>query len=79
MYTWDVSSADTLEKKRDTLTAFVGATAKGARWAMDNPDEAGAISHKVLPDLPAEEMMFAARDFAKKKFFSPTGKLPKET
>jgi ABC-type nitrate/sulfonate/bicarbonate transport system substrate-binding protein len=79
MYTWDVTSADTLEKKRDTLTAFVGATAKGARWAMDNPDEAGAISQKVLPDLPPEETLFAARDFAKKKFFSPTGKLARET
>ena len=55
MYTWDVVSADTAAKKHDALVAFVAATAKGCRWAMDNPGEAGAISRKVLPDLPAGE------------------------
>lgn len=79
MYTWDVVSADTAAKKHDALVAFVAATAKGCRWAMDNPVEAGAISRKVLPDLPPGEAEYAAADFAKKKFWHPTGLLAHET
>jgi ABC-type nitrate/sulfonate/bicarbonate transport system substrate-binding protein len=55
------------------------ATAKGCRWAMANPDAAAAISKKVLPDLPPAELDAAAREFAKKRFFSTTGKLPRAT
>lgn len=79
MYTWDVCSADAVQKKRQALVAFVAATAKGCRWATDNPGEAGAISRKVLPDLPPGEAEYAAADFAKKKFWHPTGKLSHET
>ena len=75
MYTWDVCSAEAAQKKRAQYVAFVAATAKGCRWAMDNQDEAGAISRKVLPDLPVGEAEYAAADFAKKKFWSPTGML----
>jgi len=46
---------------------------------MDNPKEAGAISRKVLPDLPPGEAEYAADDFAKKKFWHPTGLLDHET
>jgi ABC-type nitrate/sulfonate/bicarbonate transport system substrate-binding protein len=75
MYTWDVCSAEAAQKKRAQYIAFVAATAKGCRWAIDNPKEAGDISRKVLPDLPAGEAEYAAADFAKKKFWSPTGML----
>jgi ABC-type nitrate/sulfonate/bicarbonate transport system substrate-binding protein len=75
MYTWDVCSAEAAQKKRAQYVAFVAATAKGCRWAIDNPKEAGDISRKVLPDLPAGEAEYAAADFAKKKFWSPTGML----
>ena len=37
MYTWDVCSAEAAQKKRARYVAFVAATAKGCRWAMDNP------------------------------------------
>jgi ABC-type nitrate/sulfonate/bicarbonate transport system substrate-binding protein len=79
MYTWDVCSAEAAQKKRAQYVAFVAATAKGCRWAMDNPGEAGAISRKVLPDLPVGEAEYAAADFAKKKFWSPTGMLDHKT
>jgi NitT/TauT family transport system substrate-binding protein len=75
MYTWDVCSAEAAQKKRAQYVDFVAATAKGCRWAMDNQDEAGAISRKVLPDLPVGEAEYAAADFAKKRFWSPTGML----
>jgi ABC-type nitrate/sulfonate/bicarbonate transport system substrate-binding protein len=79
MYTWDVCSADAAQKKHAQYVDFVAATAKGCRWAMDNPGEAGAISRKILPDLSAGEAEFAAADFAQKKFWSPTGLLDRKT
>jgi NitT/TauT family transport system substrate-binding protein len=79
LYTWEVVAADAVERKRAALTSFVIATAKGCRWAMANPDAAAAISKKVLPDLPPAELDAAAREFAKKRFFSTTGKLPRAT
>ena len=79
MYTWDVVWADMAVKKRDALIAFVAATAKGCRWAMEHPAEAGAISRKVLPDLPTGEAEYAAADFARKKFWHPTGLPAHET
>lgn len=79
MYTWDVCSAEAAQKKHAQYVAFVAATAKGCRWAMDNPKEAGAISRKILPDLPPGEAEYAADDFAKKKFWHPTGLLDRKT
>ncbi len=79
LYTWEVVSADAAERKRAALKAFVIATAKGCHFALTNPDEAAAISKKVLPDLPPAELDAAARDFAKKRFFSTTGRLPRAT
>src|SRR5262245_2294972 len=79
MYTWDVVFQETLDKKRAALQGFVAATAKACRWAMANPVEAGAISRKVLPDLPAGEAEYAAADFAKKRFWSESGLLSRET
>jgi NitT/TauT family transport system substrate-binding protein len=79
MYTWEVCSAEAAQKKRQQMVAFIAATAKACRWATDNPGEVGAISRKVLPDLPAGEAEYAADDFAKKKFWHPTGRLANET
>ncbi len=70
LYTWEVVAAEAAERKRAALKAFVIATAKGCRWAMANPDAAAAINKKILPDLPPAELEAAARDFAKKRFFS---------
>jgi ABC-type nitrate/sulfonate/bicarbonate transport system substrate-binding protein len=79
MYTWEVCSADAAQKKSEQLIAFIAATAKGCRWATDHPTDAGAVSRKVLPNLPAGEAEYAAADFAKKKFWSPTGMLEHKT
>lgn len=79
MYTWDICQADAAQKKRAQYVAFLAATAKGCRWATDNPGEAGAISRKILPDLPAGEAEYAAADFAQKKFWHPTGLLDHKT
>jgi NitT/TauT family transport system substrate-binding protein len=79
MYTWSVCSADAAQKRRAQYVDFIAANAKACRWATANPGEAGAISRKVLPDLPAGEAEYAAADFAKKKFWHPTGMLDHKT
>lgn len=79
VYTWEIASAQALETKRDALAAFVHATARGARWGSENPDQAVIISKKVLPDLPADEIEKSIRRYAKNNFWSKTGALTRET
>jgi ABC-type nitrate/sulfonate/bicarbonate transport system substrate-binding protein len=79
LYTWEIGSTHALETKRDALHAFVQATAKGARWGSANPDQAVAISKKILPDLPPEEIEKSIRRYAKNHFWNPTGALSRQT
>lgn len=78
IYTWEIVSEAALQKKKPAVQAFVTATARAARWAMQNPDAAAAISRKVTPDSPAEDIAIAAQTMAKKQFFSPSGHLAHE-
>jgi NitT/TauT family transport system substrate-binding protein len=79
LYTWEIGSAHALETKKDALKAFVQASARGARWGMANPDQAVAISKKILPDLPPDEIDISIRRYAKTNFWSETGALSRET
>jgi ABC-type cobalamin/Fe3+-siderophores transport system ATPase subunit len=78
IYTWEIVAESALQKKKPALQAFVTATARGARWVTNNPDAAAAISRKVTPDSPAEDIAIATQTMAKKQFFSPTGHLAPE-
>lgn len=73
IYAWDVASTTAYTAKHAALEAFVVASARAARWAMANPDAAVAISRKLLPDVPPEELTLAANTYARTRFFSPTG------
>jgi hypothetical protein len=43
-----------------------------------DPDAAAAISRKVTPDPPAEDIAITTQTMAKKQFFTPSGRLAKE-
>jgi NitT/TauT family transport system substrate-binding protein len=76
IYTWEVASPAMLAKK-DLLTAFWLATARGARWGQDNPAEAAKISEGFLPDQPKEEVEFQIDTYARNKHWVVDGVLPR--
>jgi len=78
IYSLDIASEKALQTKRDALAAFTIANAKAVRWAMANPDKAEALSRKILPNSPAEDIHIAAQSIATKKLFEPTGRLAHE-
>jgi ABC-type nitrate/sulfonate/bicarbonate transport system substrate-binding protein len=78
IYAWEIASEAALQKKKPAVQAFVTQTARAARWAMQNPAGAAAISRKVTPDSPAEDIEIATGAVAKKQVLSPTGHLARE-
>src|SRR5438105_91367 len=56
IYTVEVASEKSLREKRAALQAFANGTLRGARWAMQNPEAAIAISQKLLPDVAHDEI-----------------------
>jgi len=75
IYTWEAVSEAAVAQKPAALQAFVIGTAKGVRWAVENPDQAAAISRKLMPDVPPEELAEAANTYAHKQWYAPTGEL----
>ncbi len=76
IYTWEVASPAMLAKK-DLLTAFWLATARGVRWGQESPAEAAKISETFLPDQPKEEVEFQLDTYAKNKHWVIDGVLPR--
>jgi NitT/TauT family transport system substrate-binding protein len=77
VYTWEVASPGILAKK-ELLTAFWIATARGARWGQDNPADAAKISHDYLPDEPQEEISFQLDTYARNKHWNIDGVLARD-
>jgi len=77
VYTWEVASPGILAKK-ELLTAFWIATARGARWGQDNPADAAKISHDFLPDEPQEEISFQLDTYARNKHWNVDGVLTRD-
>ena len=78
IYTVEVASERTIEQKRTALEQFAIGTLRGARWAMDNPEAAMAISQKILPDVAKEEIAAGLMHFAKTQYYNADGLLRKE-
>ena len=77
VYTWEVAGPGILAKK-ELLTKFWIATARGARWGQENPAEAVKISDTFLPDEPKEEISFQLETYAKNKHWNVDGVLPRD-
>lgn len=75
LYAWEMVTPRTLAAKKPALQGFVTGTAQAARWAVQNPDEAAAISRTVLPDQPPAEIDAAIKAFAAKTFWGTDGAL----
>jgi ABC-type nitrate/sulfonate/bicarbonate transport system substrate-binding protein len=75
IYSEELTMTSTLQSKKAALQAFVTGSIEGARWAMANPDQAAAVSHTVLPDVPQAQITLAINKFAQNKYFSRTGEI----
>jgi NitT/TauT family transport system substrate-binding protein len=78
IYVVEVATERAIREKRAALQAFVTATLRGARWAMQNPEQAILISQKVLPDVAKDEIAAGVRAFAKSQYYNADGILRKE-
>lgn len=78
IYALEVVLEKTLQQKRPALQAFVTGTLRGSRWAISNPERAIAISRKILPDVPKEEIVAGIDAFAGKQYWNVDGFLRKE-
>jgi len=76
IYTWEVARLPLLAKK-DLLSAFWLATARGARWGMEHPADATKLSQELLPEQPKEEVAFQIETYAKNKHWVVDGVLPR--
>lgn len=76
VYGWEIASKNVVAQKRPALQAFVTATMRAARWAIENPDKAAAISQKVLADVPKDEIVAGVHQFAKIRYWNADGALP---
>jgi NitT/TauT family transport system substrate-binding protein len=75
--TWEVASAAIFAKKA-LLMALIAATARGARWAMENPADAAKVSQDYLPEQPKEDVLFQLETYARNKHWVVDGVLPRE-
>jgi ABC-type nitrate/sulfonate/bicarbonate transport system substrate-binding protein len=78
IYTVEVASERTIQQKRAALQAFATGTLRGARWAMQNPEAAIAISQKLLPDVAKDEIAAGLTHFSKTGYYNADGVLRKE-
>ena len=78
IYVVEVAPERVIQQKRKQLQAFVNGTLRGARWAMQHPDEAIKISQKLLPDVAKDEIAAGMHAFAKSQYYNVDGLLRKE-
>jgi ABC-type nitrate/sulfonate/bicarbonate transport system substrate-binding protein len=76
VYAWEIVLRRLLTERRSALQAFVTGTVRGARWAAENPERATAISQRVLPDVPKDEIAAGVAQFAKVRYWNVNGTLP---
>jgi NitT/TauT family transport system substrate-binding protein len=78
IYVVEVATERTIQQKRAAVQAFVTATLRGARWAMQNPEAAMVISQKILPDVAKDEIAAGLRHFSQTQYYNVDGLLRKE-
>lgn len=72
---WEATTPRVLASKPDALRGLVTATIRGARWGMDNPAQAAAISRTILPDAAPQEMRDFTAHFAAERYWNENGEL----
>lgn len=75
---WESTSLSAIAAKPDALQGFLTAALRGARWGMDNPDQAAEISAHVLPEAPTPQLVEFARHFAQVRYWNGNGALARE-
>lgn len=78
MYSCEIASGRTIKERPEALQAFVQAVSNGIKWAYEHPDEATAVTQKVLPDQDKDMLAFGVSEFMAKKYWNASGKLRKE-
>ncbi len=75
LYSWEIAAAEPVKAKPDAFKAFISATSRGAAWGMANTADAARISQKLLPNVPPEDVARVIENYAKIRYFDPSGVL----
>ena len=59
--------------KRKALQAFLTASARGARFILQNPEEAADIMRERMPDVPREDLLSVIKDLNASKVWGVNG------
>ena len=75
----EIANTATIESRPKVLKAFVLATARGALWGLQNPDQAAQLSQKILPDVPKDDLAAVMQLYARIKYWNAAAVLPRES
>ncbi len=79
LYACEVTTEKVLASRKAALQAFVTGTMEGVRWFYAHPDEAAAMSKKLLPDLDTAILTASLKALAAKLYWKEGGVLPEST
>ena len=74
-----IANADSLEERPDGMTCFLAAMAEGIQYAIDNPDEAAALTAKALETTPDDPLVtYMTELIIDEELVSPDVEIPTE-
>jgi NitT/TauT family transport system substrate-binding protein len=79
-YPWiaDILSQEFLRAQPDASQALFTALTRAVRWLHANPNDALAISRRLLPDMPADALAVTVRRLVDRRIISQTGAVTRE-
>jgi ABC-type nitrate/sulfonate/bicarbonate transport system substrate-binding protein len=72
---WDTATDSAIANRPEGVQGYVTAAIRGVRWGLANPEQAGEISAKLLPDMNKQEVIDGIKDFAQRRFWNANGDL----
>ena len=72
-----ITTEQMLKERRADLVAFLIGSLKGAKWGLDNPDQASSISQTLLPELDKKLVSSTVQSFADRKYWNVSGVIDK--
>jgi NitT/TauT family transport system substrate-binding protein len=75
----EIANTSAIESRPKVIKAFVLATARGAFWGLQNPDQAAELSQKILPDVPKDDLAAVIQLYARIKYWNAAAVLPRDS
>ncbi len=74
-----ITTTKMIEERPDDLRGFLKGALDGARWGLENPNDAIEISKTLLPELEPELISATVNSFAARQYWNTTGIIDRGT